>query len=54
MIENENCKLNWDFKYQMCKTTTARRLDVTIEIKKDKKIYLIDMEWKKQRNRYEK
>ena len=43
VIENENCKLSWDFEYHLPKTTTARRPDVIIELKKEKKIYLVDM-----------
>ena len=42
VIQNEDCKLSWDFEYHLCKTTTARRPDVTIELEK-KTIYLVDM-----------
>ena len=30
-IENDECKLCWDFEYHFRKTVTARRPDVTIE-----------------------
>ena len=43
IFENENQKMCWDFEYNLRKTTTARRPDVTIEDKNSKKILLIDM-----------
>lgn len=43
VIENHNRKLCWDFEYNLRKTTTARRPDVTIEMREEKKIWLIDM-----------
>ena len=42
-IENDECKLCWDFEYHLRKTTTAIRPDVTIEYKNSNKIFLIDM-----------
>ena len=42
VIESKDFQLSWDFEYHLRKTTTARRPDVTIELKKEK-IYLVDM-----------
>ena len=43
VLENEHWKAAWDFKYKMRTTSTNRRPDVTIESKKDNKIWLVDM-----------
>ena len=43
VIENDECKLCWDFEYHLLKTTTARQPDVTIDYKNKNKIFLIDI-----------
>ena len=43
VIENNECKLCWDFQYHLRKITTARRPNVTIEYKNKNKIFLVDM-----------
>ena len=42
VIENDECKLCWDFEYYLRKKT-ARRQNVTSEYKNKNKIFLIDM-----------
>ena len=42
VIENDECKLCWDFEYNLRKITT-RRPDVTIEYKDKNKIFLAEM-----------
>ena len=36
-MENERGKLVWDLEFHLCKTTTARRTDLTLEDKAKKK-----------------
>ena len=43
VIKNDECKLCWDFEYDVRKTKTARQPDVTVEYKNKNKIFLIDM-----------
>ena len=50
MLEDDNYKLCWDLEYNMRKTTTARRPDVTIEDKNGKKIWIIDMACPSEKN----
>ena len=54
VIENEDVKMTWDFEYQMRKESTARRPDVTIEYKEQKRIQLIDMACPSEKNVNEK
>jgi len=50
VLENQNAKLIWDFEFHLRKTTTARRPDLTLEDKKQKKIWICDMTCPQQRN----
>ena len=43
VIENDECKLRWDFEYHLRKTTTARRPDETIKYENKNRIFLVDM-----------
>ena len=43
-------KLVWDFEFHLRKTTTARRLDLILELKTDKKIWICDMACPQQKN----
>ena len=43
VMENNKAKLLWDFEFHQRKTTTARRLDLILEFKTDKKIWICDM-----------
>ena len=50
MLENDKAKLVWDFEFHLRKTTTARRPDLILELKIDKKIWICDMECPQQNN----
>ena len=50
VLENERGKLVWDFEFHLCKTTTARRPDLTLEEKAKKKIWICDMACTEKRN----
>ena len=50
VMENNKAKLLWDFEFHQRKTTTARRLDLILEFKTDKKIWICDMAWPRQNN----
>ena len=50
VIENNKGKLVWDFEFHLRKTTTARRLDLILEDKEKKKIWICDMACPQQRN----
>ena len=50
VLENKKGKLVWDFELNLCKTTTARRPDLTLEDKAKKKIWIYDMACPQQRN----
>ena len=50
VLENENAKLIWDFEFHLRKTTTARRPDLTLEDKNQKKIWICDMTCPQQQN----
>jgi hypothetical protein len=54
VMENEKVKMTWDFEYQMRKESTARRPDVTIEYKEQKRIQLVDMACPSEKNVQEK
>ena len=41
VIENDECKLCWDFEYDLRKTTSAERPDLTMKYKN--KIFFIDV-----------
>ena len=43
VLENEGAKLVWDFEYQLRKTTTCRRPDLTLEDKESKMVMFCDM-----------
>ena len=43
-------KLVWDFEFHLRKTTTARRPDLILELKTDKKIWICDMACPQQNN----
>ena len=49
-MENERGKLLWDFEFHLCKTTTARRTDLTLEDKAKKKIWICDRTCPQKRN----
>lgn len=50
VLENERGKLVWDFEFHLRKTTTARRPDLILEDKENKKIWICDMACPQQRN----
>lgn len=50
VLKNENAKLIWDFEFHLRKTTTARRPDLTLEDKQQKKIWICDMTCPQQQN----
>ena len=50
MLENDKAKLIWDFEFHLRKTTTARRPDLILEDKQQKKIWVCDMACPQQRN----
>ena len=54
VLENQNAKLVWDFEFHLRKTTTARRPDLTLEDKRQKKVWICDMTCPQQRNIEEK
>ena len=43
VLENDKAKLMWDFEFDLRKTTSARRPDLILELKIDKKIWICDM-----------
>ena len=47
-LENNRVKLGWDFKFHLRKTTTARRPDLSLELKTSKKIWICDMTYPQQ------
>ena len=49
-MENDKGKLVWDFEFHLRKTTTARRIDLILELKTDKKIWICDMACPQQNN----
>ena len=50
VLENDKDKLVWDFEFHLRKTTTARRPDLILELKADKKIWICDMACLQQNN----
>ena len=50
VLENDKAKLVWDFEFHLRKTTTARRPDLILELKTDKKIWICDMVCPQQNN----
>ena len=50
VLENNEVKLVWDFELHLRKTTTARRLDLILELKTDKKIWICDIECPQKNN----
>jgi len=50
VLENDKGKLIWDFEFHLRKTTTARRPDLILEDKEQKKIWVCDMACPQQRN----
>ena len=49
-LENNKVKLVWDFEFHLRKTTIARRPDLILELKTDKKIWICDMAYPQQNN----
>ena len=43
VLENNKTKLVWDFEFHVQKATTARRPDLILELKTDKKIWICGM-----------
>ena len=43
VLENENCKIIWDFQFRLIKTEKARRPDLIFEDKEERQIFIIDM-----------
>ena len=43
VLENDKAKLFWGFEFHLRKTTTARRLDLILEQKETKKVWICDM-----------
>ena len=50
VLENNKVKLVWDFEFHLRKTTIARRPDLILELKTDKKIWICDMAYPQQNN----
>ena len=50
MLKNYKAKLVWDVEFYLRKTTTARRPDLILELKIDKKIWICDMACPQQNN----
>ena len=50
VLENDKTKLVWDFEFHLQKTLTARRPDLILELKIDKKIWICDMACLQQNN----
>ena len=50
MLENDKAKQELDFEFHLRKTTTARRPDLILEHKIDKKIWICDMACSQQNN----
>ena len=50
VLQNDKAKLVWDFEFHLRKTTTARRPDLILELKIDKKIWICDMGCPQQNN----
>ena len=50
VLEDGKVKLVWDFEFHLRKTTTARRPDLILELKTDKKIWICDMACPQQNN----
>ena len=50
VLENKRGKLVWDFEFHLCKTTTARRPDLTLEYKAKKTIWICGMACPQQLN----
>ena len=50
VLENERGKLVWDFEFKLRKTTMTRRLDLILEDKEKKKIWICDMACLQQQN----
>ena len=50
VLEKNKAKLVWDFEFHLRKTTTARRPDLILELKIDKKIWICDMMCPQQSN----
>ena len=43
ILENDHAKLVWDFEYNLRKTTTSRRPDLTLEDKEKEILWICDM-----------
>ena len=54
MIENNGKKLYWDWEHRMRKSCMARRPDLTLEDRIEKKIMIIDMAWPNELNKEKK
>ena len=50
VLENDKTKLVWDFDFHLQKTPTARRPDLILELKIDKKIWISHMVCPQQNN----
>ena len=50
VLENEKAKMVWDFEYKLRKSNTARRPDLTLELKNEKKIFICDMSCPQEKN----
>ena len=50
VLENDIAKLVWDFEFHLRKTTTSRRPDLVLELKREKKILICDMACPQQHN----
>ena len=50
VLENNKAELVWDVEFHLPKSTTARRPDLILELKIDKKIWICDMACPQQNN----
>ena len=50
ILENDHAKLVWDFEFNLRKTTTSRRLDLTLEDKEKKILWICDMARPQEKN----
>ena len=50
VLENDKANFVWDFQFNLRKTETARRLDLILELKNEKQIWICDMACPMQQN----
>ena len=51
VLEKDGMKLVWDFEFKLRKTNAARRPDLILQDKKNKKIWIVDIAYPMEINR---